>query len=445
MPSYAPQSFSASQSFAAERQQHAEKPENSTTTTKGKGAVIIGAGPAGLMAAQLLLEQGVSVDLFEAMPTPARKFLYAGKSGMNISHTEDTSQFLTRYSTCSTSDAHRHLLSAVRGFDNIQVKHWVESMGIETFTGSSGRLFPVGMKAAPLLRSWLNYLQRLGLRLHTRHRWLGWQKNQLLFQTPNGETQCQASVLLLALGGGSWKKLGSDGLWQPWLSQRGILLSPLQPANCAFNVEWPTPFAQQFSGTPVKGVTLYSQNREGMPINRSGDLMISSTGLEGGLIYGLSAVLRDRIREQGSAELQIDLLPARSQEMITEALRYRGKRSVSHCLKQLKLSPVKQALLKLLTDKATFQQPELLAAAIKALPLKLTTCQAIDRAISTAGGVQFDQLDEYLMLKQQPGLFFAGEMLDWEAPTGGYLLTACLATGRRAGEGMLRILKHGNH
>ncbi|OOV88871.1 hypothetical protein BTA35_0200475 [Oceanospirillum linum] len=411
------------------------------TSLKAEGAIIVGAGPAGLMAAQVLLEQGIPVDLFEAMPTVARKFLYAGKSGMNISHAEATEQFLTRYSTSSVQPAHPHLLESVRQFDNTQVKHWVESMGIETFIGSSGRVFPTGMKAAPLLRSWLQKLKNLGLKLHTRFYWQGWQGEQLIFNTPAGKTQVTGKACLLSLGGGSWKKLGSDGLWQKPLSDQGIELTKLRPSNCGFQVSWPAGFADEFAGTPLKSVALSSVTPSGNTIAKSGDLMISRKGIEGGLVYGVSASLRDQIIQNGQATLLIDLLPARSQDEIEKALYNRGKRSISHCLKQLKLSPAKQALLRQLTDKETFQDISRLAAAIKKLPLPLTETQPTDRAISTAGGVRFSQLNHHLMATEIPGLFFAGEMLDWEAPTGGYLLTACLATGHQAGQGMVEFIR----
>ncbi|WP_086480277.1 TIGR03862 family flavoprotein [Oceanospirillum sanctuarii] len=408
---------------------------------QAEGAVIVGGGPAGLMAAQVLLEQGFSVDLFEAMPTLARKFLYAGKSGMNISHAEPTETFLTRYCTNSVQGAHPHLLNAVESFDNQQVKSWVESMGIETFIGSSGRVFPIGMKAAPLLRSWLHYLKGLGLKLHTRFYWQGWQDGALVFKTPSGAIQVHSKATLLALGGGSWKKLGSDGLWQKQVSDKGLALTDLHPSNCGFLVDWPKAFRDEFAGIPLKGVLVSATNPAGDIVTKSGDLMISSEGIEGGLVYGVSAPLRDLIIKQGKARLMIDLLPARAQNEIESALSNRGKRSISHCLKQLKLSPVKQALLKQLTDKGTFQDTRQLAAAIKALPLELTATQPIDRAISTSGGVKFEQLNEHLMSRDLPGLFFAGEMLNWEAPTGGYLLTACLATGHRAGKGIAAYLQ----
>ncbi len=408
---------------------------------KAEGAIIIGAGPAGLMAAQVLLEQGIPVDLFEAMPTVARKFLYAGKSGMNISHAEATEQFLTRYSTTSAQPAHPHLLESVRRFDNTQVKYWVESMGVETFIGSSGRVFPTGMKAAPLLRSWLQKLKNLGLKLHTRCYWEGWQGEQLIFTTPSGKAQVMGKACLLSLGGGSWKKLGSDGLWQRQLSDQGLELAELRPSNCGFQVNWPASFADEFAGTPLKGVTLSAVTPNGNSIVKSGDLMVSRKGIEGGLVYGVSACLRDQIIQNGQATLFIDLLPARSRDEIEKALHNRGKRSISHCLKQLKLSPAKQALLRHLTDKQTFQDIPQLAAAIKNLPLALTETQPLDRAISTAGGVRFSQLTPHLMATEIPGLFFAGEMLDWEAPTGGYLLTACLATGYQAGQGMVEFIR----
>ncbi|WP_245543192.1 NAD(P)/FAD-dependent oxidoreductase [Oceanospirillum maris] len=416
------------------------------------GAVIIGGGPAGLMAAQVLLERGVSVDLFEAMPTVARKFLYAGKSGMNITHIEAPEHFITRYAQSSDLPAHPYLTKAVAAFDNHQVKAWVETYEIETFVGSSGRVFPTGMKAAPLLRRWLQHLKTLGLKLHTRHYWQGWQgegdrkdnkdeQNKMLrFLTSNGPCLVTAKACLLALGGGSWKKLGSDGLWQTPLKQQGIETTLLKPANCGFKVDWPEDFQQVFSGQPVKSITVKAISPNGITYEKSGDMMISQSGIEGGLVYALSAPLRDQIAAQGRAMLLLDLLPARSQETLCHALRHRGKKSISQCLKLYKISPIKQALLKQLTDKETFQSPNALAQAIKALPLPLTQTQPIDEAISTAGGVSISQLTDHFMSKTHQGLFFAGEMLDWEAPTGGYLLTACLATGKKAGEGMADFL-----
>jgi len=276
-----------------------------------EGAVIIGGGPAGLMAAQALLEAGIKVDLFEAMPTVARKFLYAGKSGMNITHAEDTAVFLTRYNPVSGQPAHPSLIQAVKAFDNHKVKNWVETQGIETFIGSSGRVFPTGMKAAPLLRSWLQRLKSMGLTLHTRYYWQGWQQDQLCFSTPDGERYVKARATLLALGGGSWKKLGSDGLWLQFLKEKQIDLSPLKPANCGFKISWPAEFATSFAGTPVKTITLSVCCLSGQPVKKSGDMMISQKGIEGGLVYSLSAALREQIIEQGKGSLHIDLLPAR--------------------------------------------------------------------------------------------------------------------------------------
>lgn len=401
---------------------------------------IIGAGPAGLMAAQRLLQAGVPVHLFEAMPTVARKFLYAGKSGMNITHAEATEQFLTRYQPQAPA-----LLESLRAFNNVDVRQWVHDLGIETFVGSSQRVFPTGMKAAPLLRAWLHQLKSQGLVLHTRHYWTGWNSQQALcFDTPEGTVRVQAKSTILALGGGSWAKLGSDARWLPVLAQREIPLAPLKPANCGFLYAWPSSFITQFAGVPVKSIQISVADPTGGEARKRGDLMISQQGIEGGLIYGLSALIRDQILDQGQCTVMLDLSPDRSEAQLKEALSQRKGKSMTQQLNALKLGGIKGALLRLFTDKACYQDPVQLARYIKQLPLILTQTTPMAEAISTAGGVRFDALDQALMSQQYPGLFFAGEMLDWEAPTGGYLLTACLATGAKAGEGALRYLQRGD-
>ncbi|OPX54997.1 hypothetical protein SAMN02745127_02880 [Oceanospirillum multiglobuliferum] len=398
---------------------------------------IIGAGPAGLMAAQRLLQAGIAVHLFEAMPTVARKFLYAGKSGMNITHAEATEQFLTRYQPQAPA-----LLESLHAFNNVDVRQWVHDLGIETFVGSSQRVFPTGMKAAPLLRAWLHQLKNQGLVLHTRHYWTGWDANQqLCFDTPEGQICVEAQSTILALGGGSWAKLGSDARWVPLLTQRQIRLAALKPANCGFLYPWSQVFIEQFAGVPIKSIQISVTNAEGESQYKRGDLMVSQQGIEGGLIYGLSALIRDQILSHGQCTLMLDLSPDRSEAQLKEKLSQRKGKSITQQLNTLKLGGIKSALLRLLTDKHCFQDPAQLAYKIKHLPLVLTETTPISEAISTAGGVCFEVLDPYLMSTQHNGLFFAGEMLDWEAPTGGYLLTACLATGLRAGEGVLRYLQ----
>lgn len=396
---------------------------------------VIGGGPAGLMAAEVLSQAGVQVDVYDGMPSVGRKFLLAGVGGMNITHSEPYPAFLSRY-----AERAPQMAPLLRVFDADALCQWIHDLGIETFIGSSGRVFPTDMKAAPLLRAWLKRLRESGVVIHTRHRWLGWQADGALrIDSPEGEKQLKPDAVLLALGGGSWARLGSDGAWMPLLAERGVELAALQASNCGFDVEgWSELLRNKFAGAPLKNIALALEHST----PRLGECVITASGIEGSLIYAWSAPIREAINQQGAATILIDLLPGKAVDKIRAALaKPRGSRSMSkHLHSQLGLDGVKAALLRELCPASSFNDPELLAKAIKALPLKLLKARPLDEAISTAGGVRFEALDEQLMLKQLPGVFCAGEMLDWEAPTGGYLLTGCFASGRAAGVGVLSWL-----
>ncbi|CAH0188543.1 Putative thiazole biosynthetic enzyme [Pseudomonas sp. Bi123] len=398
---------------------------------------IIGGGPAGLMAAEVLSQAGIKVDLYDGMPSVGRKFLLAGVGGMNITHSEAYPAFLSRY-----AERAPQIAPLLRSFGAEALCQWIHDLGIETFVGSSGRVFPTDMKAAPLLRAWLKRLRDAGVVIHTRHRWLGWDNNgDLLIDSPEGEKTVHADASLLALGGGSWSRLGSDGAWMLPLEQRGVGLAPLQPSNCGFEVQaWSELMVSKFAGSPLKNIAIGLND----DVPRLGECVITATGIEGSLIYALSAAIREAINQHGSATLHLDLLPGKPVDKIQAALsKPRGSRSMAkHLHNQLGLDGVKAALLRELTPADCFADPALLAKAIKALPLTLVKTRPLDEAISSAGGVMFEAMDERLMLKQLPGVFCAGEMLDWEAPTGGYLLTACFASGRAAGLGMVEWLKN---
>ena len=391
-------------------------------------AVVIGGGPAGLMAAEALAQQGLAVQVFDAMPSVGRKFLLAGVGGMNITHSEPYPQFVARYA--ERQDAIGRLL---QGFDADALRQWIHGLGIETFVGTSGRVFPTDMKAAPLLRAWLKRLRDSGVVIHTRHRWLGWNADgSLRLAYPQGELSVKADVLVLALGGGSWARLGSDGAWQPLLAERAVDISPLQASNCGFEVAgWSELLRGKFAGAPLKNIALSVPGKA----PRKGEFILTAQGVEGSLVYAWSAPLREAINQDGQATLLLDLLPDKPVDKIAQALaKPRGSRSMAkHLHSQLGIDGVKAALLRELTDQATFADMAALARAIKALPITLVRTRPLDEAISSAGGVRFEGLDEGLMMKGMPGVFCAGEMLDWEAPTGGYLLTACFASGLRAG------------
>ncbi len=431
----------------------------------GGRVAVIGGGPAGLMAAEVLAQGGVAVDVYDAMPSVGRKFLMAGKSGLNLTHAEPCADFVARYG------ARRDWVAPwLAEFGADALREWSRGLGIETFVGSSGRVFPAEMKAAPLLRAWLHRLRAAGVRFHMRHRWLGWEADgELAFDTPSGLQKVGAGATVLALGGGSWARLGSDGAWVPLLAQRGVAVAPLRPANCGFDVAWSDHFREKFAGQPVKPVvaTFGGQRRQG-------EFVISGNGVEGSLIYALSAALRDAIEGDGEAKglprsqdrlaaphpqsgraapaalgrpggvtLLLDLAPGKTVERLTAEIAHpRGSRSMgSHLQSRAGIAGVKAGLLRECAAKEDYADPARLAAAVKALPLWLIAPRPLDEAISSAGGVMAEALDKSLMLQALPGVFCAGEMLDWEAPTGGYLLTACFASGYAAGKGVMAWLQ----
>ena len=404
---------------------------------------VIGGGPAGLMAAEVLLQGGASVDLFDAMPSVGRKFLLAGKGGLNLTHSEPIEPFMARYAERAAQVA-----PWLAAFSPQDLRDWAAALGIATFVGSSGRVFPAEMKAAPLLRAWLHRLRGAGLRLHMRHRWAGWAEadapTTLRFDTPPGAAVIQADALLLALGGASWPRLGSDGAWLPWLAGRGVAVAPLRPANCGFDVGWSPYFSQRFAGAPIKPVRLHFDDGQGPAFDRQGEFVITAGGIEGSLVYAASARLRDAIARDGSATLQLDLLPGRSLDALRSALaKGRGARSLPNHLKEhAGLDGAKAALLRerwsaQALSQRLAQDPAGLAAELKAWAITVTAARPINEAISSAGGVRFEALDGHAMLTALPGVFCAGEMIDWEAPTGGYLLQASLASGRMAARGLL--------
>jgi len=404
-------------------------------------AVVIGGGPAGLMAAEVLAQGGVQVDLYDAMPSVGRKFLLAGVGGMNITHSEPFDAFLSRYGVRASL-----VKPLLEGFPPATLREWIHGLGIETFVGSSGRVFPRDMKAAPLLRAWLHRLRESGAQFHVRHRWMGWSDSGALhFATPQGEVMVHTDAVVLALGGGSWSKLGSDGAWVPLLAQQGVDVAPLLPSNCGFDVAggWSEHLRSRFAGQPLKTVALRFNDAAGHVHQRKGELMLSDSGIEGSLVYALTALLRDTIEVQGAVTVQLDLAPDKTLErLIAEVSHPRGARSLSsHLQSRSGIKGVKTALLREILAAEQLNDPVKLAHAIKSLPITLAAPRPLDEAISSAGGVRFESLDEKLMLHGLPGAFCAGEMLDWEAPTGGYLLTACFASGRVAGQGALNYLR----
>ena len=459
-----------------------------TTTTLQTSSVIprrvaiIGGGPAGLMAAEVLASAGpaVSVQLFDAMPSVGRKFLLAGKGGLNLTHSEALEWFVPRY-----GDASGHLAAPLASFGPDALRDWATGLGIETFIGSTGRVFPTDMKAAPLLRAWLHRLRAAGVKFSMRHRWLGWSDSGALsFATPHGEVLIEADAVILALGGASWARLGSDGAWVPLLAARGVPVAPLRPSNCGFDVGakpanlvvpisaesgvepletrreflkelfgsapaplagWTEHFASRFAGQPFKSVAISFTDTAGRTFSRKGEFVATATGVEGSLIYAASGLLRDEIAAHGSATFTLDLLPHKSLEQVLVEIRHpRGSRSLSSHLKsRLSLDGIKAGVLYELLGKDTINNAAQLAHAIKALPITLVAARPIDEAISSAGGVRFDALDTQLKIIAPAAaltspVFCAGEMLDWEAPTGGYLLTACFASGSTAGQGVLQ-------
>lgn len=396
---------------------------------------VIGGGPAGLMAAEVLAQGGVRVELFDAMPSVGRKFLLAGVGGMNITHAEAKPAFLSRYGKRQSE-----LSELLQDFDADTLRAWIHGLGIDTFVGTSGRVFPTDMKAAPLLRAWLRRLRELGVTIHTRSRWLGWNADgSLRIAGIDGKQAVSADACLLALGGGSWPRLGSDGTWSTLLQERGVQVAALKPSNCGFETAaWSEHLRNRFAGAPLKNVALALPNQPA----RIGEFVLTERGVEGSLIYAFSASIRDAIETEGRAVVHLDLLPQTPLTKLQQALaRPRGKQSLAkHLHRQAGLEGVKAALLRELAAPTAFAEPALLAPWIKQLPLTLVRPRPLEEAISSAGGVRFEDLNAQLMLKTMPGVFCAGEMLDWEAPTGGYLLTACFASGRAAAKGVLAWL-----
>ncbi len=407
----------------------------------GRSVAIIGGGPAGLMAAEAASSAGARVDVYDAMPSVGRKFLMAGKGGLNLTHSEPRADFLSRY-----GERRAYLEPLLAGFGPEALRTWARGLGVDTFVGSSGRVFPSGMKAAPLLRAWLHRLRAAGVRFHMRHRWCGWDEDGALrLAAPQGLRVVRAGAVVLALGGGSWARLGSTGAWVPLLAARGVRVEPLRPANCGFDVIWSEHFRARYSGHPVKSVVLAHTGPDGIESRQQGEFTVTATGVEGGLIYAFSARLRDEIEATGAALLRLDLAPGRDlARLVHELSRQRGSNSMAnHLRRRASIEGVKAGLLRELLPAREFADPVRLAAAIKALPLRLVAPRPLDEAISSAGGVAFEALDQRLMIAALPGVFCAGEMLDWEAPTGGYLLTACFASGRAAGAGAVTWLEAG--
>jgi uncharacterized flavoprotein (TIGR03862 family) len=399
---------------------------------------IVGGGPAGLMASDVLVRGGVRVTIYDQMPAVGRKFLLAGRGGLNLTHSEPLDQFLRRY-----GHAEPHVRPAIEAFSPDDLRTFSAELGQPTFVGSSGRVFPTAMKASPLLRAWLRRLAAMGVTFKLWHRWRGWDEaGRLVFDTPDGQTAVAADASILALGGASWPKLGSNGAWVAAMAEAGITVAPLQPANCGFLVDWSDIFRSRFEGDPLKRIALSFGGR-----SARGEAVITGKGLQGGSLYALSDVLREAIASHGHAALHVDLLPDKNVPALEQKLRApRNKQSLANVLrKALSLSPIAIGLLQeaavASSTKLSELTPEALAGRIKAVPVRLVGIEPIARAISTAGGIAFDEIDEHFMLRRRPGSFVAGEMLDWEAPTGGYLLQACFATGAAAGRGALQFLQ----
>lgn len=409
-----------------------------------KTATIIGGGPAGLMAAEILSQHGVRVEVYDSMSSLGRKFLMAGKSGLNLTHSEPFEQFVSRY-----GNKRNQVEKWLKEFTPDDLREWAHTLGVETFVGTSGRVFPKEMKASPLLRAWLKRLNEAGVRFHLRHKWNGYVAPaavpdkedtalSLQFETPDGLKTVKADAVILALGGGSWARLGSDGAWVNGLKQAGVKVEALRPSNCGFDVAWSPIFKEKFDGHPIKSVVLNFGS-----FQQQGEFIVTKEGVEGSLVYAASAMMRDALASTGAAVMRLDLAPDKSEAQLAEKLsKPRGSRSMaSHLEKTVGMKGVKAGLLREFVPKDEFADPARLAFYIKQLPVPLTATRPLDEAISSAGGVSFESLDDTLMLKKLPGVFCSGEMLDWEAPTGGYLLTACFASGKMAGNGALKWMK----
>jgi uncharacterized flavoprotein (TIGR03862 family) len=410
-----------------------------TAVPPARRVAIIGGGPAGLMAAETVRAAGHAVDLYEAKGSPGRKFLIAGKGGLNLTHSDPQDVFVARY-----RERAAEVGAWLADFDGPALREWARGFGVDTYVGSSGRVFPIDRKAAPLLRGWVRRLKEQGVRFHVQHRWSGWQDDGALrFETPDGVAAVHADAVVLAMGGGSWPELGSDGAWVAPLAARGIDLAPLKAANCGFDVEWTPYFRDRQAGAPLKPVVAHWIGLDGQSHTQQGECVITANGIEGSLIYALAADLRDTLARDGQAQLQLDLLPGQTEAQLLDKLRKprQGRSFGEHLRRQLGLGGVKSALLfEVLGKDAGGLPAEAIASALKRLPLSPLRARPMAEVISTAGGVRLEALDDAMMLRELPGTFCAGEMLDWEAPTGGYLLTACFASGLRAGRGVVEYL-----
>ena len=408
---------------------------NPADTVPQRRVAVVGGGPAGLFAAERLRAAGLEVDLYERKGSPGRKFLIAGKGGLNLTHSDPPAVFTARYREQAAAVA-----SWLQTFDAQALRDWAAGLGVDTYVGSSGRVFPVDRKAAPLLRGWVRRLKEQGVRLHVNHRWLGWTAaGALRMATPEGERTVEAEATVLALGGGSWPQLGSDGAWVPVLAGHDIDVAPLQPANCGFDVAWTPWFAQRHAGAPLKPVVAHWTDLHGRPRQQQGECVVSGYGIEGSLVYALSADLRERLTREGAVTLFLDLAPGReAARLLSDLSRPRKGRSFGeHLRRQAGLDAVKTALVFEMLGKEAGQDLARVVDTVKRLPVPLIAARPLAEAISTAGGVSLQEMDDALMLQARPGVFCAGEMLDWEAPTGGYLLTACFASGARAARGVI--------
>ena len=395
------------------------------------------------MAAETLAFSGVKVHVFDSMPSPGRKFILAGRGGLNLTHSEPFDQFLSHY-----GNSRAWIEPILTSFGPADLRQWASSLGIETFVGTSSRVFPVGMRSSPLLRAWLDRLLSSGLAFHYKHLWKGWDEaGYFLFDSPGGELRIKPDVAILALGGASWPRTGSTGAWVPLLQDRGIPVSPLKPSNCGFDVSWTDVFRDRYQGKPLKNVVLTFTTSDGMAFRQQGEFLITVHGVEGSLIYACSSFLRDEIEKSGHAVIHLDLVPSLTHlELVKRLSQPRGSRSISHHLERtVHIKGVRAGLLWEFVPRSGFSDSEKLASAIKELPVDLLACRPLQEAISSAGGVDLDALDPHLMLHSIPEVFCAGEMLDWEAPTGGYLLTACFALGRWAGMGALDWLRRASN
>ncbi len=410
----------------------------SAAASRKHRVAIVGGGPAGLMAAEIAIGAGLDVDVYEGKGSVGRRFLIAGKGGLNLTHSENTARFVDRYGRRRT-EVGRWLSS----FDADALRRWARELGIETFIGTSGRVFPADLKAAPLLRRWVRRLREQGVQFHVHHYCIGLVADRTLrLRTPTAVRDVRADAIVLALGGASWPELGADGQWVSWLASQGVPVARMQPSNCGFDVDWSALFSQRYAGQPLKSVRAGMQGEDGDVRWRQGELVITANGIEGSLVYVFSPPLRDEIERRGHARLYLDLVPDRELGRLQVDLSRPGRgRSLSERLRRARIEGVKAGLLYEVLDKADRTQPDRIAATIKSLPLTLLRPRPIAEAISSAGGVHFEALNENLMLECLPGVHCAGEMIDWEAPTGGYLLTACFASGQVAGSGVVEWLK----